>query len=81
MKKTKLVALRFVPNIELIVTILALSKCRLSYVPLAPNWPSGRVRLILEDAKPGFILTNTRVDLLYKAMENMEIPIFQVNAY
>lgn len=75
-----LVALRFLPNIELIVTLLALAKCGLAYVPIAPNWPAGRVRLILKDAKPGMILTNTRVDLLYKAMQEMEdsISIYQV---
>lgn len=78
-----LVALRFLPTIELIVTILALAKCGVAYVPIAPNWPAGRVRLILKDAKPGMILTNTRVDLLYKAMQEMEdsISIFQVSTH
>ena len=47
-----IVALRFLPNIELIVTILALTKCGLAYVPIAPNWPAGRIRLILQNAKP-----------------------------
>ena len=36
-----LVALRFLPSIELIVTMVALAKCGLSYVPIAPNWPPG----------------------------------------
>jgi hypothetical protein len=34
------------------VTILALTKCGLAYVPIAPNWPAGRIRLILQNAKP-----------------------------
>ena len=67
-----IVALRFLPNIELIVTILALTKCGLAYVPIAPNWPAGRIRLILQNAKPAMVITNTRVDLLYKAMEEMD---------
>ena len=66
-----LVALRFLPSIELMVTMVALAKCGLSYVPIAPNWPSGRIRLILEDAKPIMILTNAKADLIYKGIKEM----------
>ena len=66
-----LVALRFLPSIELIVTMVALAKCGLSYVPIAPNWPAGRIRLILEDAKPILILTNAKADLIYKGIREM----------
>ena len=38
----------------------------------APNWPSGRIKLIIEDAKPSMFLTNTKVDLIYKAISDME---------
>jgi len=67
-----IVALRFLPNIELIVTILALTKCGLAYVPIAPNWPAGRIRLILQNAKPAMVITNTRADMIYKAMEEVD---------
>ena len=67
-----IVALRFLPNIELIVTILALTKCGLAYVPIAPNWPAGRINLILQNAKPVMFITNTRADLIYKAMEELD---------
>ena len=45
----------------------------LLFIPyLAPNWPSGRIKLIIEDAKPSMFLTNTKVDLIYKAISDME---------
>ena len=45
----------------------------LQFIPiLAPNWPSGRIKLIIEDAKPSMFLTNTKVDLIYKAISDME---------
>ena len=49
---------RFVPSEELIVTILAIFKAGMAYVPLAPNWPEGRVRHVIEDASPVMIITN-----------------------
>ena len=49
---------RFRPSEELIVTLLAVFKAGLAYVPLAPNWPEGRVRHVIEDAGPVMILTN-----------------------
>ena len=49
---------RFVPSEQLIVTILAIFKAGLAYVPLAPNWPEGRVKHVIEDAAPIFIITN-----------------------
>ena len=82
-----LVALRFLPSIELIVTMVALAKCGLSYVPIAPNWPPGRIGLLLSDAKPLMIITNAKADLIYKAVkdcmesnpDNPSPSIFQVN--
>ena len=49
---------RFRPSEELIVTLLAVFKAGLAYVPLAPNWPEGRVRHVIEDSGPVMILTN-----------------------
>ena len=78
-------ALRYLPSIELVVTILAFLKCGIAYVPIAPNWPSGRIRLVLEDAKPAMVFTNTKVELVYKAISELEddcsIPsVYQVKA-
>ena len=44
----------------------------LPFTYIAPNWPSGRIKLIIEDAKPSMFLTNTKVDLIYKAISDME---------
>ena len=65
-------ALRYLPSIELVITILAFLKCGIAYVPIAPNWPSGRIRLVLEDAKPAMVFTNTKVELIYKAISELE---------
>ena len=40
------------------MTLLAVFKAGLASVPLAPNWPEGRVRHVIEDAGPVMILTN-----------------------
>ena len=81
-----IVALRYLPSIELVVTILAFLKCGIAYVPIAPNWPSGRIRLVLEDAKPAMVFTNTKVELVYKAISELEdecsIPsVYQVQGF
>lgn len=74
-----LIALRFLPSIDLIVTIVALSKAGLAYVPIAPNWPPGRIKILLEDSRPVAIITNTKADLLYTAVKGTEaLPILQV---
>ena len=65
-----LVALRFLPSIDLIVTMVALSKCGLSYVPIAPNWPPGRIGMLLSNAKPLMIITNAKANLIYKAVKD-----------
>ena len=78
------VALRFLPGIDLVVTIFALIKAGLAYVPIAPNWPDGRIKMIFEDCQPIWAITNTKADPLYKAIlkleeENQGYPrIFQV---
>lgn len=46
------------------MTLLAVFKAGLAYVPLAPNWPEGRVRHVIEDAGPVMILTNMGRSLL-----------------
>lgn len=50
--------IRFRPSEELVVTLLAVFKAGLAYVPLAPNWPEGRVRHVIEDSGPVMIITN-----------------------
>ena len=64
------VALRFLPGEHLIATILAIFKAGLAYVPIAPNWPEGRIQHIIADAAPIMVITNTNASLLYKAQKN-----------
>ena len=79
-----IVALRFLPGIELVITILALIKAGLAYVPIAPNWPEGRLKMLIEDCRPIWAFTNVKADPLYNAIAKMErgkepIPrVFQV---
>ena len=81
-----IVALRFRPGIDLVLTILALIKAGLAYVPIAPNWPDGRIKLLLEDCQPIWAITNIKADPLYKAISNMDTEdlftpkIFQVRS-
>ena len=53
-----LVAVRFDPNVDLIVSLLAILKAGFSYLPIAPDWPVERIEYLLEDAKPLAIITN-----------------------
>ena len=45
------VALRFLPNLDLVITMLALAKAGLAYLPLAPEWPQGRLQLLIDEVK------------------------------
>ena len=62
-----------------------LIKAGLAYVPIAPNWPDGRIKMIFEDCQPIWAITNMSADPLYKAIckleeENQCFPrIFQVS--
>ena len=82
-----IVALRFLPGIDLVLTILALIKAGLAYVPIAPNWPDGRIKMLLDDCQPIWAITNIKADPLYNATsslekENKPFPkIFQVCKY
>ena len=49
---------RFDPNVDLIVSLLAILKAGFSYLPIAPDWPVERIEYLLEDAKPMAIITN-----------------------
>ena len=62
-----IVALRFLPGQELVVALLAIFKAGLAYVPIAPNWPEGRIQHILEDCAPIMVVTNTNARLIYRA--------------
>ena len=47
------VALRFLPDLDLVITMLALAKAGLAYLPLAPEWPQGRLELLIDEVRWG----------------------------
>ena len=67
-----IIAIRFLPGIDLVVTIFALIKAGLAYVPIAPNWPDGRIKMLLDDCQPIWAITNIKADPLYKAISKLE---------
>ena len=68
-----LVALRFQPDQSLVTTILALFKAGLAYVPIAPNWPEGRIEHILNEAEPIAVITNLDPNVLYKSQSKLPL--------
>jgi non-ribosomal peptide synthetase component F len=58
-----LIAVRFAPDPGLIVSLLAIMKAGLAYVPIAPDWPELRIKHILEEARPIAVLTNLGLDI------------------
>src|SRR5262245_6470755 len=48
-------------SIDMVVAILAIVKAGGAYVPLDPDYPSARVKYMLEDAKPGIVLTHLKL--------------------
>jgi non-ribosomal peptide synthetase component F len=55
-----LVALRFLPNLDLVITLLALTKAGMAYIPLAPEWPQGRLELLIEEVRCEMIRSQSR---------------------
>ena len=55
------VALRFLPDLDLVVTMLALAKAGLAYLPLAPEWPQGRLELLLGEVR--YIWSGQRIQV------------------
>ncbi|HEY9404510.1 MAG TPA: amino acid adenylation domain-containing protein [Pyrinomonadaceae bacterium] len=44
-------------SVELVVALLGVLKAGAAYVPLDPEYPSERLRAMIEDARPAFVLT------------------------
>ena len=75
-----LVAVRFDPNVDLIVSLLAILKAGFSYLPIAPDWPKERIEYLLEDAKPLAILTN-KTDYKNDAIEIISFSSIETKHY
>ncbi|RLK53921.1 non-ribosomal peptide synthetase [Actinokineospora cianjurensis] len=53
------VALSIPRSVAMVVAVLAVAKAGAAYVPVDPEYPADRVRLMLEDSAPGLVLTVT----------------------
>ncbi len=56
-KTEDIVAVCMNRSVELLIAIYAIHKAGAAYLPLSPDYPEERLDMILEDAKPRFILT------------------------
>jgi amino acid adenylation domain-containing protein len=48
-------------SIELIVAVLAIHKAGAAFLPLDPSYPDQRLKLILEEARPRFVITSHNI--------------------
>ncbi|ANW17099.1 hypothetical protein BB341_02120 [Streptomyces clavuligerus] len=55
----RIVALALPRTPELVVAILAVLKAGAAYLPLDPDWPAARLRLMADDARPVLLLTHS----------------------
>ena len=55
-------------SLEMLVAILAVMKAGGAYVPLDPTFPPARLRLMIEDARPRVVLTQTSL------LDNLPLP-------
>ncbi|MGH8902423.1 MAG: amino acid adenylation domain-containing protein [Egibacteraceae bacterium] len=56
----QIVALALPRSPELIVSVLAVAKTGGAYLPIDPDYPAGRIGLMLDDARPALLLTDTQ---------------------
>lgn len=46
-------------SVDMVVSLLAILKAGAAYLPLDPEYPQARIRYVVEDAKPPFIVTQS----------------------
>ena len=66
LKPEEVVGIKLNRSEKLVIAILAIFKTGAAYVPLDIGWPNRRLKEILEDVKPNFILDNSVLDQFYK---------------
>ncbi len=59
--KAEPLCLFFEPHPDYLIALLAIHKAGGALVPLDPNYPAARLALVLEDIKPGLILSQERL--------------------
>lgn len=66
-------------SLELVVALLAIMKSGAAFVPMDPNWPSGRTVQIMEETGAPIVLTNGRyaeASLLPEQVKDDALPIY-----
>ena len=58
--KDSLVAVCFEPNVEIVITLIAILKCGAVYIPIDPTYPQARIDTIINDINPSLIITNLK---------------------
>ncbi len=56
-------------SVDMLIALLAILKAGGAYVPLDPHFPKARLDLILEDARPLLVLTESRLAHLVSTPE------------
>src|SRR5688500_17148192 len=51
---------------ELIISVLGIIEAGAAYVPIDPSYPADRIAMMLEDAKPGVVITSKEHEQLFK---------------
>ncbi|MDQ3100276.1 MAG: amino acid adenylation domain-containing protein, partial [Bacteroidota bacterium] len=51
---------------ELIICVIGIIEARAAYVPIDPSYPTDRIAMMLEDAKPGVVITDRKHQHLFK---------------
>ncbi|KAI9561851.1 hypothetical protein GHT06_012813 [Daphnia sinensis] len=77
----KIVAVNLFPDIELIVSLLAIFKIGAAYLPLDPTFPADRVSHILQDAQPVLLLTAKsilRATTFASVVVELKMPVFDL---
>ncbi|XP_057376385.1 beta-alanyl-bioamine nonribosomal peptide synthetase ebony-like isoform X2 [Daphnia carinata] len=77
----KIVAVNLFPDIELIVSLLAIFKIGAAYLPLDPTFPADRVSHILRDAQPILLLTAgsiLRATAFASVVVGLNMPVFDL---
>jgi len=71
-----LVALYMHRSPEMVVALLAILKAGAAYIPLDTEYPAERLTLMLEDASPGYILTQVALE---SELDSFEFPHFCID--
>lgn len=77
----KIIVVNLFPDVELIVSLLAIFKIGAAYLPLDPTFPADRVAHILQDAQPILLLTTGSIlesTAFASVVFELNVPVFDL---